>query len=171
LNLFYYKMEDIIRFIPVAQNTGNQTGKGFELEFEWEVDSLTSLKGNYAFQHSRDKEAGSAAANAPQQQVYLRLDRQLAPKWHFSGQLNSVMDRKRAAGDSRSEIDDYTTLDVTLRGSELLPGVTLSVSVFNLTDADAREPGLYDPMSGTVALPDDLPLAGRNVMLQVSKSW
>ena len=164
-------MDDVIRFAPMASNGGGQTGKGFEFELEWKLDPLTHVMGNFAYQRAEDDLTNTPVANAPQQQLYLRLDRQLAPKWHLSGQLNSVMDRKRAVGDSRSEIEDYTTLDVTLRGVELLPGITLSVSVFNLTDADAREPGLHDAVSGTVAIPDDLPLAGRSLMMQVSKTW
>jgi len=171
LNLFYYEIDDIIRFAPMANNGDGQTGRGFEFELEWELNSLTHVVGNFTYQCAEDEFVDESAADAPQQQVYLRLDRQLAPNWYFSGQLNSVMDRKRAAGDSRSDIDDYTTLDVTLKGEELLSGVTLAVSVFNLTDADVREPGLYDALSGTVAIPYDLPLPGRSFMLTVSKNW
>jgi len=132
---------------------------------------LTRVAGSFAYQRAEDDLTGAPAANAPQQEVHLRIDRQLAPKWHLSGQLNSVMGRKRAEGDNRGEISDYATLDVTLMGRELLSGVTLTASVFNLADVDAREPGLYDPLKGAVAIPDDLPLAGRSVVLQISKSW
>jgi len=171
LNLFYYEVDDIIRFAPMANNGDGQTGRGFEFEVEWELNPLTHVVGNFTYQCAEDELVAESAADTPQQQVYLRLDRQLAGNWHISGQLNSVMDRKRAAGDSRSDIDDYTTLDVTLKGKELLPGVALAVSVFNLTDADVREPGLYDAFSGTVAIPYDLPLPGRSFMLTVSKNW
>jgi len=171
LNLFYYEIDDIIRFAPMAKNGDGQTGSGFEFEVEWELNPLTHVVGNVTYQCAEDELVDAPAADAPQQQVYIRLDRQLASNWYFSGQLNSIMDRKRAAGDSRSDMDDYTTLDVTLKGEELLPGVALAVSVFNLTDADVREPGLYDALSGTVAIPADLPLGGRSVMVQISKSW
>ncbi|MEH6358117.1 MAG: TonB-dependent receptor [Pseudomonadales bacterium] len=171
LNLFYYEIDDIIRFAPRAINGDGQTGKGFEFEVEWQLNTLTHLVGNFSYQRAEDEYTYSAVANTPQQQVYLRLDRQLASNWHVSGQLNSVMNRKRAAGDNRAEIDDYTTLDITLKGERLLPGVTLSVSVFNLADADVREPGLYDALTGTVAIPDDLPLAGRSFLVTLRKRW
>jgi len=171
LNLFYYEMDNIIRFSPDASNAGGQTGEGFEFELEWQLSPLTHMVGNYAYQRAEDDLTGTPAANAPQQQLYLRIDRQLTPKWHLSGQVNSVIDRNRAEGDSRSEISDYTTLDVALKGRELLPGITLMATVFNLADADAREPGLYDAVNGTVAIPGDLPLPGRSFMLSISKSW
>lgn len=171
LNVFYYEMDNIIHFTPKATNQGGQTGKGFEFELDWKLNPSTHVMGNFAYQRAKDEQTNTPSANTPQQQLYLRIERQLAPKWQVSGQLNSVMNRKRAAGDSRSEIADYTTLDVTLKGRELFPGVTLTASVFNLTDADAREPGLYDALADTVAIPNDLPLAGRSIMVTLSKRW
>jgi len=171
LNLFYYEMKDLIRIEPVAVNSGKQIGKGFELELEYELGPNALFSANYACQRARDTLTHSSAANAPQQQVFLQLDQALAPKWRLTTRLNAVMDRKRAAGDSRSEIDDYTTLDLSLRGVDVLPGVTLTALIFNLTNTDAREPARYDPVSKSVAIPGDLPLPGRSFMLTVSKSW
>ena len=171
LNFFYYKMDDIIRFTPLAMNTGAQTGKGFELEFDWQVSPFTQLTANYAFQHSRDKETGQAAANAPEQQLYLRLDQQLLPKWSLCAKVNGVFDRNRAAGDTRKDIDDYVTLDLTLTGKELLPGVTATLSIFNAADEDAREPSLYESLTNSTPISNDLPLAGRSFVATIRKAW
>ena len=171
LNLFYYEMKDLIRIEPVATNSGRQTGKGFEFELEYELSPTTLFSANYACQQAKDSVTRASAANAPQQQIFLKLDQQLAPKWRLTTRINAVMDRKRAAGDSRSEIDDYTTLDLNLRGVDVLPGVTLTASVFNLTNTNAREPARYDPVTKSVAIPGDLPLPGRSFMLTVSKNW
>jgi len=171
LNLFYYEMQDIIRFTPVAMNTGDQTGHGLEWEFEWDASDKLTLLGNYAYQESEDEDTNSDAPNAPEQQVYFRADYRIYPKWTLNTQVNWVMDRKRAAGDTRSEVDDYTTLDLSLRGREILPGVEVAVSVKNLTDEDVREPSLLNPMFGTGNIPNDLPLAGRSITAEIRASW
>ncbi|EGH00108.1 hypothetical protein imdm_2169 [gamma proteobacterium IMCC2047] len=44
-------------------------------------------------------------------------------------------------------------------------------SVFNMTDENAKEPSRYNVVSGSVALPGDLPLPGRSFVLSVSKRW
>lgn len=166
LNLFYYNMQDIIRFTPMAENTGDQSGHGLELEFEWSVTDDLSVRGNYAYQNSEDEDTDSDAPNAPMQQLYFRADYRIAAAWSVNTQLNHVMDRERAAGDLRPEVDDYTTLDLTLRGKELMPGLDLAISFRNLTDEDAFEPSLAPGL-----IPNDLPLAGRSVFAEIRKSW
>lgn len=170
-NLFYYDFEDIIRFTPVAQNTGNQTGKGLELEFDWKVNEAFTVKANYALQNSEDESLDADSANAPEQQLYLNMDYSFTHQWSINAQLNMVADRNRQAGDIRSDIDDYTTLDLTLRSEKLFDGVDILVSVHNVTDEEVLEPSLFDPILGAVAIPNDLPQAGRSYMLEIRKTW
>ncbi len=70
-------------------------------------------------------------------------------------------DRVRVAGDVRSEIDDYTLVDVTLRRSNFLKHLDIALSAHNLFDENAREPS-----DGQI--PDDYPLAGRSIWLELS---
>jgi len=170
-NLFYYDFEDIIRFTPVAQNTGNQTGKGLELEMDWKISKEFTIKANYALQNSEDEAVGTDAPNAPEQQLYLNMDYSFTQQWSINAQLNMVADRNRQAGDTRSDIDDYTTLDLTLRSEKLFDGVDLLISVHNVTDEEVLEPSLFDPLTGIVAIPSDLPQAGRSYMLEIRKTW
>lgn len=170
LNLFYYRMEDIIKFTPVAQNTGDQTGHGLEWEFEWKASDNLTFKGNYAYQSSEDRDTDSDAPNAPQQQIYLRADYRFSHQWSINSQVNHVMDRERAFGDLRPDIDDYTILDLTLRGKDLFPGVDVAISVRNLTDEDAAEPSLGSAQAPAL-IPNDLPLAGRSIFAEIRKTW
>jgi len=166
LNVFYYEMQDIIKFTPTAENTGDQTGQGLEFEFEWKASDDLSVRGNYAYQDSEDEDTNSDAANAPQQQLYLRADYRLTPTWSLNSQLNHVKDRARAFGDLRPDVDDYTTVDLTVRGKDLLPGLEVAFSVRNLTDEDVFEPSLAPGL-----IPNDLPLAGRSIFAEIRKSW
>ncbi|MDQ3775791.1 MAG: TonB-dependent receptor [Pseudomonadota bacterium] len=164
LNVFRYWWDDIIRFVPdpgatsrTAQNSGQQTGTGLELEADWEpLDSLRLL-GNYAYQESTDEATDRDAGNAPHHKLYVRSEWEFLPDWRVSPQFNCVIDRKRAPGDSRPHISDYSTVDVTIRRKRIVDDWGVAFSVRNLFDSDAREP------SPGAAIPKDLPLAGRSV--------
>jgi outer membrane receptor protein involved in Fe transport len=65
LNLFGYQWDDIIRFTPVAQNTGEQIGYGLELEADWQPTRTLRLLGNYSYQRSIDEATDEDAGNAP----------------------------------------------------------------------------------------------------------
>jgi iron complex outermembrane receptor protein len=172
LNLFHYRMKDVIRFVAnadpttgtTAQNAGNQRGNGLELEFTWDATANVRLLGNYAYQHSIDENTNQDAGLAPHHHAYLRTDWRFGPGWTLSGQVNHVADRKRQAGDSRPQIADYTTVDLTLRTVRLHKDLELAFSVRNLFNVDAHE-----PTSGAAAvnLPYDLPLPGRSVYAEM----
>jgi iron complex outermembrane receptor protein len=170
LSLFRYDMHDIIR--PVAnpapavgttyQNVGSQHGSGMELEAVWEAGRTLRVSGNYAYQQSIDEASGRDAGYAPHHHLYARADWRVGGDWLLSPQINRVVDRRRAAGDTRPAVPDYTTFDVTARTADTYRQWDLAVSVRNLFDADVREPSLAP---GT-AIPDDLPMAPRSLWLQ-----
>lgn len=171
LSFFRYKTANNIRFVPdpapattsTAQNTGSQTGYGFEWEWNWRLNRELKLRGNYAFQRSTDDATNRDAGNAPHHHIYARADWKFMPEWNLTPQLNWVAGRKRVAGDARSQIDDYATVDLTLRRKLKNDPWGLAASLRNLFDADAREPSLAPG-----GIPNDLPLPGRNFYLELS---
>lgn len=170
LNFFRYTMKDIIRSVtnpaPIpgstVTNTGEQDGHGMELEAVWDVSRNMRLTGNYAFQRSTDKATNQDAGYAPHHHIYVRGDWQLGGGLLFSPQVNWVADRKRAAGDTRPEIPDYTTVDLTLRTSRSKNQWEFAGSVRNLFNANVLEPSLAPGLT----IPNDLPMAPRSVYLQ-----
>ena len=167
LNVFGYRWDDIIQFVPdpgettrTAQNTGEQTGFGLELEADWKLTPTFQLRGNYAYQKSTDETADEDAGNAPQHQVYLRADWEFTQNWHLNSQLNWVIDRDRIADDNRPNIDDYSTVDMTIRRRSQKDNWEFAFAVRNLFDSDAREPSAAGVSAAPI--PNDLPLAGRN---------
>jgi outer membrane receptor protein involved in Fe transport len=169
-NLFTYDISDKIVFVTEpgtaanrAQNAGIQKGHGLELESRWKMSKKSSLLINYAFQKSTDENNDHDVGNAPHHQVYLRTDWLLYPNWYLDAQLNWVADRKRPFDDPRDEIDDYATVDLTLRRKNIGKGHwNFAVSVRNLFDEDAREPSPGPDSKGVINMPNDLPLAGRS---------
>ncbi|XVJ69832.1 MAG: TonB-dependent receptor [Rhizobacter sp.] len=170
LNLFRYNMKNIIRTTDSGagtatfNNTGAQHGQGMEFEVTRDVRRNLRWVGHYGYQRSIDKASGQDAGYAPHHHVYTRADWGMARGWLLSGQVNHVAGRKRAFGDTRPNIADYTTVDMTLRSSQNRRGWDVAVSVRNLLNADVREPSLAP---GT-AIPNDLPMAPRSFYLSAS---
>ena len=162
LNLFRYRMKDILRFVQnpdnsfTAQNAGRQNGQGMEIELVWEAGQNLRLSGNYAQQRSIDETTNQDAGNAPRHHIYARADWRFMPDWALNTQLNYVAGRKREPSDTRPAIADYRTVDLTLRNQKRSGDWDFAFTVRNLFDADAREPS---PAPGLI--PNDLPLAPR----------
>ncbi|MDM4767101.1 TonB-dependent receptor [Pelomonas sp. SE-A7] len=170
LNLFRYRMSELIRFVPnvnpatgnTAQNEGRQRGKGLEAELRWQFMPGAQLQSALAWQRSHDADAGLPVAEVPSRLLRLGLDLALPADWHLQAQARHVAGRKRAAGDARPPVADYTLTDLSLRSPELGGGWSLLLAVDNLFDADAREPS---PAPGNARF--DFPLARRQLRAQL----
>ncbi len=169
LNIFHYKMKDILRFTPdpapaptvTAQNTGNRSGNGLEIEATYDVNSSFQLYGNYAFQKSVEDESDNDIANAPEHQIYLRANWAFQRNWTLNTQITWIADRKRDAADLRPEVDDYVITDLILRHHPENRPWELAFAARNVFDEDAREPS---PAPGVI--PNDLPLPGRHFFVE-----
>lgn len=162
LSLFHYTMKDIIRVRNLAwSNTGKQTGLGAELDVSWQATRTLRVQGNGALQRSTDEATHTDAGFAPHRHVFARVDWQAFGPWMLGAQLNHVADRKRAAGDTRPDVPDYTTVDLNVRSSAGVKGWELSGGVRNVFNADARE-----PVAASVLIANDLPLPRRTFFLQ-----
>jgi len=164
LNLFKYEWDDIIQYAPSAslpvgflqaQNIGEQDGSGFEFEFDWDVSRKLKILGNFAYQDSEDKTTDKDVGNAPERQFYVRTEWEFKPGWNVSPQWNFVIDRERPPGDTRSNIDDYDILDLTLRHTVFNGRWELALSGRNVLNKRA-----FEPTSTSIA--GDLPLARRS---------
>lgn len=172
MNLFYYNWSDIISFVAdttgttrTAQNSGEQSGRGVELEGVWNVSEKLSLSGNYAKVDSTDKQNDSDSANSPGSQLYLRADLELSNSWSLNMQANWVKDRNRMVFDIRPDVDDYLTLDSALRFKSNNNRWQVALITKNLLGEDIYEPS---PAGVPVAsIPGDLPMAGRSFMAEV----
>ncbi|MTV36481.1 TonB-dependent receptor [Duganella radicis] len=172
LTFYRYDMKNIIRTVPNAlagtgatyANTGNQTGHGVEVESTWTVNRDLRLSGNYAWQRSTDETTHTDAGYAPRNHLYGRGEWAFASGYQTGAQVNWVAGRKRAAGDLRAPLHDYTTLDLTLATRNGRNQWNFSAALRNVFNTDVREPS---PAPG-LSLPYDLPMAPRAISLQAS---
>jgi outer membrane receptor protein involved in Fe transport len=165
-NVFHYKMRDIISYVNyVAQNTGSQTGNGLEFEASWDVSRKVRLSGNYAYQRSVNDATNTDAGNAPHHHLYLRADWRFGFDWQGNVQVNYIAGRNRMAGDTRPQIPDYHTVDLTLRKGKATSGNwDFTFSVHNLFDATVLEPSPYSETG--LYIPGDFPMPGRSAYIQ-----
>lgn len=171
LNVFRYNMQDIIRAVANPMpgtgatyfNTGNQNGRGLEAELQWNARKDLKILANYSYQRSVDESTQADAGYAPHHHFFARVDWQFNPGWSLSPQVNRVADRRRAAGDVRPAIADYTSVDVSLRSQRERGRWEWTATVRNLFNADIREPSIAPGL----AIPNDLPMAPRAIYLQV----
>lgn len=160
-NVFRYEIRDLIeldtRSIPnMTQNSKNQEGYGFEIELDWKISDTLRLRSNVAYQRSEDKQTGAPVPDAPNLQFFLSPSWSFLPRWQLEGQYYWIGDRKRAAGDTRSEIKDYDQVNLTLRRAGMFICWDVELRVRNLFDADIREPSL-------TSIPNDYPMEGRSI--------
>lgn len=165
LNVFRYRMRNII--LPVTatamyQNAGDQTGRGLELESTLDATSNVRLTGSYSLQHSVVSATGQDAGMAPHRRLFGRADWRFAPLWRFGTTVNHVADRMREPGDTRPQIPDYTTVDLTLRREKIAGEWEARAMVTNLFNSNAMEPTFM-----SVGMPSDLPLPGRAFYIQL----
>ena len=167
LTLFSYEAKAMIDFIAdangltrTAQNTRDQNGDGFELEFSWKPVSQLRLSSSYSLQDATNAKTKAVVPDAPGRQIKFNADWELYHNWFLNTQLDQVSDRHRAVTDKRAVIDDYTWVNFTLRAKNILPALDLSLAVRNATDVDAREPS-----SGRIA--EDYPLEKRSAWVEL----
>jgi len=171
LNLYHYKTKDMIEFVAspsgasIAQNHKNLTGKGIELETLWKVSEEWSITANYAYQSTENDLTHKQVEYVPKRQFYIDTRWKIADNWELSSQINWVADRERAMGDPRSDIADYTLVNLSLRRTNFSFGNgdrtwEFAALVKNLFDENA-----FEPSNGSI--PDDYPLHERQLYIEL----
>jgi iron complex outermembrane receptor protein len=78
-------------------------------------------------------------------------------------QINWIGGRTSPPGDSRA-LNDYETIDVTLRGKKLFGHLNLTASLRNMFDVTYREPAVRQ-------LLENLPMQGRSFYVEASVNF
>jgi iron complex outermembrane receptor protein len=165
VNLYYYAIEDLIEVgqgsFMIQNNDNDQVGYGLEFEWNWQLHERFFISGNYAWQHSHNKVTDQDVAGVPEQQLYVAALWEFMPKWSLQTQLKWIGERNNMRGDKRKNLEDYETVDITLRGKKIFDHLNLSASVRNVFNKHAREPAV-------AALPDHIPTQGRSFYFEAS---
>jgi outer membrane receptor protein involved in Fe transport len=139
-------------------NKGDETGYGSELDGAYAFSDALSLKANYTY-HDTTEQTTNAIGAAPKHLLYAEANWEFLPRTFFDLNVRGVFDRARATPDPRPPVDDYITVNVSLR-KEDIHGVDLAFTLRNIFDEDARDPSSDNGLSSIVPLADT-PLPGR----------
>jgi iron complex outermembrane receptor protein len=168
IDLFYHKTNNQIRHEnstggPAfrAENVGDQTGRGFELEFWWDINERTNLYSFYAYQNNTDRTTNKDAGYSPHNIFFTQLQHKMPHSWFFNTKLSYIGKRNRIAEDIRSKADTYAFVDLLVR-KKLSKHYEATLEIRNLFDKEAEEAGF-----GT-ALPGDIPMSGRSFYFMLS---
>jgi outer membrane receptor for ferrienterochelin and colicins len=143
--VFSYEIDDMIRQVNdpetnlmVFENSGQMTAKGFELELEgvW----AAGLRGNigYTFQDATDKSTGETPANSPRHIGKVNLIVPLfSDNWSLGTNLQYLSPRKTIDG---PDTDSAWIVNLTLLAKDIRPGLTLSLSGYNLLNQKYKDP-------------------------------
>jgi len=147
-----------------AENARDQNGQGFELEVNWKPSSQLNLSASYSLQDSEDVQTHTQIPDAPAQQFKVNMNWEFVSNWQLNSQLDWIGDRKRAVGDVRPAIPNYTLLNFTLNRKNIFPDVDFSFAIRNAGDVDAREPS-------TGEIPNDYPLQSRSFWVGLNYTY
>lgn len=174
VSFFTYQAKDMIEFvgpgpIPAAENFGEQEGRGFEIEAEWDLNTMLKVRTNFAYQHSKNTRTDNYVADIPAMIFYLNPHWTFAQDWSLDGQYYWIGEQRRAEGDPREDIDDYDLVNVTLRRKNIVGNLDAALAVRNLFDSNGRTPSPYDPNAPEGAyIPNDYPIEGRAFWVEFS---
>ncbi|SDW15487.1 iron complex outermembrane recepter protein [Marinobacter mobilis] len=176
LNIYHYRIKDFIDFVAdsggtfTAQNTDKVRGLGAESELRYQLTPSAQLLLNYSYQRTRDQN-DNPLGQTPNSDASLRLNWQPSSEWQLTPTLVWVGATERTEGDTRPDLDGYTTLDFSLR-RQVNDEVQLDLQLRNIFDAGVREASRGPEQGQAVpSLPDDLPQPGRSVILQATLQW
>ena len=165
-NLFFLDNKDQIHSqnsTSTFKNSGDGKLYGGEVELKTEFNDNEKFYLNYSYVDG-DNVSGSLANTAQHiaKAYYIHsFDESLS----LSGLVKYVGEKERVAGDTRSKVDDYATVDLTTVYTHKSSGVRLSASVKNIFDTTYHLP------SANGTYPDDYEQEGINFLVRLEKRF
>ncbi|GAB4389015.1 MAG: hypothetical protein Kow0025_11790 [Thermodesulfovibrionales bacterium] len=143
---FHYDIDDLITQqtdpadgLLVFRNVDDVKADGVELELEGKSEGGMEGRVSYTFQKVVNKETGERLINSPRHLAKLNLILPLAANRVFLGIEEQYTARRRTLAGNYT--DDFFITNATVFASNLLRGLELSASVYNLFDEKYFDPG------------------------------
>lgn len=162
---YHYRLTDLINAIddPVSglnqyQNLDSVKVNGFEVEGEVNLTAGVRGRASYALQIAKDDD-GERLTNSPRRIATLNVSTPVFDsRWRLGFEAQYIGERHT----DLSRIDAYTVANLTLTGQDLIKGLQLAFSVYNLFDHT-----YYDPVE-LDGLNDLMPQPSRSVILKAT---
>lgn len=162
---YHYRLTDLINSVNDAgtglnqyRNLDSVEVNGMEFEGELELKFGLRAKGSYAFQVAKD-EAGDTLTNSPRRIGTINVSMPMFDsRWRMGFEAQYIGARRT----DLSQIDAYTVANVTLGAQDLIKGLSLSLSVYNLFDQTYYDPVELDDVH------DLMPQPSRSLLLKAT---
>ena len=166
---FYYTIKDLISQemdsdkLQVYKNTDKIEAKGLELEtnYKW----VNGLEGriSYTFTETQDKKTDKILTNSPKNLAKFNLIVPLVKEKLLAGfEVQYTGKRKTLAGNFA---DDFMVTNLTLFSHNLLKGLEISGSIYNLFNKRFHDPGAVEHRQDTIEQD------GRNFRLKITYTF
>jgi len=145
-SIFYYLIKDLISMqrdpidsLLVYNNLGKIEARGFELELEGKWANGLESRVSYTFQGTENKETGETLTNSPKHLAKFNLSFPLLKDKVFASiEEQFTSQRKTLAGNKATGL--FLT-NFTLFSQNLIKGLEVSASIYNLFDKKYGDPG------------------------------
>ena len=151
--IYFSKLDNLILFQDFAPfgyyNSGSFDLRGYELEVETSVGSEWDINASLSLQDYVDEKLPGAAP----WMLKLGVEYALMPLTGLHLQVNSFGSRDREEADTRSDFEQTTQADVSLRMQNFndIDGLTFRAGILNVLDDELKHPAPLD------TYPDDYP--------------
>jgi outer membrane receptor for ferrienterochelin and colicins len=164
---FYYSLDNLItqRTDPidglrVFQNVGEVTAYGVELELEGKWATGWMGRVSYTYRQTEDQQTGARLTNSPLHMAKLNLLAPIFQDKFFAGlEMQYMSERKTLAG---RHTPGFFLTHLTLFNQNVLKGLEISASVYNLFDTRYGDPG------GEEHRQDVIPQDGRSFRVKLT---
>lgn len=170
LSVFNYHAKDLVTFVfdadqhgNVANNIGEQQGHGGEFWLKWKQQNNRIIDMSYTYLSAKNQ-LNENIAKIPNSMAFIGINWQVSNDWLWNIDAKWLDQRFWATGDARKPLNGYTLINSKLTRKNMIKGVDVALIIKNLLDNDAREPS-------NTSIPDDYPLAGRQLLLETSYNF
>jgi iron complex outermembrane receptor protein len=170
MNYFYNKIEDIIVWDTTTSpalhvNAGEAEVQGIELVLTGQYTQDNYWKVSYTYQDPKDSATDERLPYVPLHRAGASINYGLTKHLNIHTDILWTDERSRPAGDTRDDVDSYTTVDLALTLKNFYRTLEIQGTVHNLFDENYKDP---DTSGASQLVPDDFPREGTSVMLSVS---
>ncbi len=150
MSVFHYKIKNLISQtldpadnLLVFRNIEDVDTNGFELELEGKWAGGVQARGSYSYQDTENVATHEMLTNSPRHLVKVNLIVPMIQEKLFAGVEEQYTSRRRTANDNFAA--DFFVTNITLFGQNLVKGLELSASIYNLFDKKYGDPGAGMP--------------------------
>ena len=143
---YHYDIDDLISQVldpadgkVVYRNIDKVRARGLEFELERRLSGGTHARLSYVFQETEDPRTGMPLSNSPRHLGKLNVSVPLHKEKVFAGLELQYASAGQTLGGTGS--GDFLVANFTVYGRELLPGLEVSASIYNLFDRQYGFPG------------------------------